>query len=150
MEQITNVRQWLGRARTIDREIRALERALAGARDAATRITQNYESDGAQTSKDPHKLDRLAEYADLIREKKEELLAAKHAITAAIYGLEDGRQRTVLLAYYVIGDNLERIAVEQSYSYRHVRRLRKLGEEAVAQVLKGRETCPTMSHDSVV
>ena len=92
-----NVRQWLGRARYIDREIQSLEKALQDARDQATRITQNYEADGAQSSKDPHKLDKLAEYADMLQRKKDELTETKCEITEAIFRLPDWRMRTVAL-----------------------------------------------------
>lgn len=126
-----NARQWLGRARYIDREIQSLEKALQDARDQATRITQNYAADGAQSTKDPHKLDSLAEYADLIRQKQEELFEAKKEITAAIYQLWDGRLRTILVDYYINILTLEQIAVKESYSYAHVKRLRLRGIEAI-------------------
>ena len=91
------------------------------------RITQNYEADGAQSSKDPHKLDRLAEYADMIREKRDELITVKKEITEAIYQLEDGRQRTVLMEFFVNAKKLEKVAVDVNYSYPQTKRFLKHG-----------------------
>ena len=68
-----NVKQWLGRARYIDLEISALEQDRKIAVDRLTRITQSYDSDGAQTSPDPHKFDRLAEYDEQIQQKSRRL-----------------------------------------------------------------------------
>ena len=118
-------RQWLGRARGINRELDMLEKALQDARDAATRITQNYESDGAQSSKDPHKLDRLAEYADMIREKQQELCAMKTEITDAIYHLHDSRHRTLLFEYYINCLSWEAVAAKTHYSWRTTMYMRK-------------------------
>lgn len=118
-------RQWLGRARGINREIDMLERALQDARDSATKITQNYESDGAQSSKDPHKLDRLAEYADMIREKQNDLYAMRQEITEAIYQLQDSRQRMVLFEYYINCRSWEAVAAKTHYSWRNTMYIRK-------------------------
>ena len=119
-----NAKQWLGRARAIAREIDAYKMAKQEARDQLTRITQSYESDGAQSSKDPHKYDRLVEFDNLIDQKLNELTATRIEITEAISQLEDGRHRTVLLDYYVRLMTLEQIAVEINYSYRQVKRYR--------------------------
>ena len=64
-------------------------------------ITQNYESDGAQSTKDPHKYDRLVEIESLIDGKVEELVMVKAEILAAILKLNDSRERTVLKCRYV-------------------------------------------------
>jgi len=129
-------RQWLGRARGINREIDMLENALQDARDAATKITQNYESDGAQSSKDPHKLDRLAEYADMIREKQEALFAVKMEIAEAIYTVGDPRKRKALFEYYINGKSMEQIAVEMNYSYRQVKRYHRNGVQEIEEEIK--------------
>lgn len=121
-----NARQWLGRARTIDREIAALEENLQKARDAAQRITQNYEgNDGVQSTKDPHKLDRIVEYADFIREKLDESYAVKKEIAEVILQIQDNRYRTALLQYYVNGVSWEEVASSMHYSWRWTMRLRK-------------------------
>lgn len=124
---MTDARKWLGRARSIDREITALRSARQEAWDQLTRITQNYTSDGAQTSKDPHKLDRITELDDMINQKVQELMGTKAEILMAIGELDDGRKRTVLLDYYIRGMTLEEIAVEIHASYRQTKRYHRAG-----------------------
>lgn len=124
---MTDARKWLGRARSIDREINALIRAANETRDALTKITQNYSSDGAQSSPDPHKFDKLVELEHLIDEKGQMLLETKGEIVTAIYKLDDGRHRTVLLDYYIRGMTLEEIAVEIHASYRQTKRYHRAG-----------------------
>lgn len=135
---MTEARQWLGRARSIDREIIALRNARQEAWDQLTRITQNYESDGAQSTKDPHKLDRIAELSDLIDKKEDALMQARLEITQAIVQVPSGNQRAVLLSYYVGGKTLEQIAVENGCSARNVQNVRKRGiiwiEKNIAEV----------------
>ena len=133
-----NIRQWLGRARSIDTEIKALEFAKAKAEEAALKITQSYDSDGATSSKDPHKLDRIVVYIDLIEQKKQELIETQREITEAIYKLDDGRQRTTLLNYYVNLLTLEEISVVMHYSYRQTKRIKNRAIEALERVLE----CP--------
>ena len=126
-------RKWLGRARSINREIDALRAAKQEAWDQLTKITQNYNSDGAQSSPDPHKHDRIAELEDQIDRKIRELMLTKAEILMVIGKIQDGRKRTILCDYYIRGMTLEQIAVEISYSYAHVKRLRA---EGIADVQK--------------
>jgi len=130
-----NIRQWLGRARSIDSEMKALQRAKDKAEEAALKITQNYNGDGATATKDPHKLDKIVVYIDLLDKKKEELVETQREITEAIYKLEDGRLRTILLNYYVNLMTLEEIAVGMHYSYRQVKRLKNRAAETLQDVL---------------
>lgn len=127
-------RTWLGRARSIDKEMRVLERAKREAKEALLHITQKYDGDGAQSTKDPHKMDKIAEYIGLLDEKHNQLIEARKEITECIYKLEDGRVRAVLMSYYVRGKSLEQIAFEENYSYRHVKRLRRQGEDTVEKL----------------
>ena len=139
-----NIRQWLGRARSIDAEMKALEIAKEKAEAAALKITQSYDGDGATSTKDPHKLDRIVVFIDLLDQKKQELIETQREITEAIYKLDDGRQRTTLLNYYVNLMTLEEISVQMHYSYRQTKRIKNRATEALEQ--RGLE-CP---HDSVV
>lgn len=137
-------KQWLSRARYIDREIEQLIKAKDNARDDLTKITQNYDSDGAQTSKDPHsKFDRLAEYESMIDEKIDELIDTKEEITRAILDLDDRRQKRVLIAYYINMQTIEQIAVDMSYSFRQVTRIRRAGiHEIQIRNIEKIERCP--------
>ena len=129
-------RFWLGRARGINREIETLLNTKKEARDQLLRITQNYTKDGAQSTKDPHKYDRLVELDNLIDQKVDELIQTKAEITEAINKLEDGRQRCVLMSYYVRCKTLEEIAVELHYSYRAIKKYHRAG------ILEIEKVCP--------
>lgn len=128
-----DARKWLGRARMINREINTLLLTIEESRAQIERITQNYNADGAQSTKDPHKFDRLVELENDIDQKIDELVGIKEEITAAIGRLHDGRHRTVLMDYYVRCMTLEQTAVEMNYSYAHVKRLRAIG---ISQIQK--------------
>ena len=132
MDEEKKTRNWLGRARGINREIEALLKTKKETRDQLLRITQNYTSDGAQSTKDPHKYDRLAELESTIDQKVDELLVVKQEITETIMQLQDGRQRCVLLSYYVRCKSLEEIAVETGYCYRHARRFLSAGIKSLS------------------
>lgn len=116
-------KQWLNRGRQIDQEISKLmeTRELIEAR--LTSITQSYDSDGAQSTKDPHKFDRLAEINNQIESRTRDLIMVKAEIIEMINQLYDRRQRLVLLSYYVDGKTWEKTAVDLNYSYMHVMRI---------------------------
>lgn len=131
-----NAKQWLSRARFIDREIALLQKTKEETRDSLTKITQNYENDGAQMTKDPHKFDKIAEINDMIDRKEKELIEAKAEIMATIFFLCEPLQRTVLLNYYIRGVPLKEIAVMIKYSYRQTRRFHDSGVVIIDDLLK--------------
>lgn len=130
-----NAKNWLYRGRLIDREIALLIKTKDECRDQVTKITQNYDSDGAQSSKDPHKFDRLMELESMIDEKVDELVATKAEILTVINQLEDRKQRMVLINYYIRMQTFEKIAVEMSYSFRQITNIRRRGIAEVQKVL---------------
>ena len=113
-------KQWLNRARRIDREIRALEEVISSTRKRLESVTQSYSGDGAQSSKDPHKFDRLVELESLVNEKIDEQIQIKTEILEAISQVRDRRQRIVLTEYYLNMKTWEQVAVEINYSWRQV------------------------------
>ncbi len=130
-----NAKQWLGRARYIDREIELLKKTKQETRDNLTKITQSYESDGAQTTKDPHKFDRLAELESMIDQKVVELLETKKEILSVIFDVEDRNQKLVLISYYIRMKTLEKIAVEMNYSFRQIINIRRHGIMSVQKLI---------------
>ena len=130
-----NAKQWLGRARHIKREIDLLRKTKEKAFDDVTKITQSYESDGAQTSKDPHKFDRLAELESMIDQKVVELLETKKEILSVIFDVEDRNQKLVLISYYIRMKTLEKIAVEMNYSFRQIINIRRHGIMSVQKLI---------------
>lgn len=128
-------KQWLNRARWINREIRELTIKEQEARDNLTKITQSYESDGAQMTKDPHKFDRLVEYQSLIDEKLAEQAKTKTEILAVIYQLKDRRQRLVLMGRYFDMKKWEQIAFEMNYSYMNTTRIHGYALQEVQKII---------------
>ena len=126
-------KQWLGRARNIDHEIDNLVREKQSVKDRLTKITQSYESDGAQMTKDPHKFDRLAELENEIDQQVDELVETKREIIAVIQRLKNRPQRMALQDYYIAMMTWEETAVDLHYSFQGVMQLRK---RAIAEVEK--------------
>lgn len=129
-------RQWLGRARSIDSEIKALIATHDKTLALLTKVTQSYSADPVSASKDPHKFDKLAELNDTINAKIDMLVDVKQEITDAIYQLEDGRYRAILQMYYVNGLTLEEVAAQMHYTWRWTTKLKK---RAVAEIEKAIE-----------
>lgn len=113
-------KQYLYRVRRIDKEIEALLRLVQRTRESLETSTQNYEADGAQSSKNPHKFDRLAELESMVDEKIDEQIALKAETLETIMKLEDRRQRLVLMEYYIEMKTFEQVAVDINYSWRQV------------------------------
>ena len=113
-------KQYLNRVRRIDKEIEALLRLVQRTRESLETVTQNYDSDGAQSTKNPHKYDRLVELESLVDAKIDQQIALKAEILNTIMQLEDRRQRLVLMEYYVEMKTFEQVAVDIHYSWRQI------------------------------
>ena len=130
-----NAKPWLARGRWIEREISALMKTRDETRDRLTRITQNYDGDGAQSSKDPHKFDALLELEDRLDAMIDKLYQTKNEILDAIDKLEDSRERIALRAYYIDMKTWEEVAVELKYTWRQTMRIRKTALEHIEAML---------------
>lgn len=116
-------KQWLMRARNIDREIDSLVKARGELYDRVTKITQSYTGDVVQSTKDPHRFEKLAEYEIEIDHRIDKLIDVKREINAKINQLPDWKLRMVLFERYLLGRTWEQIAVDMHYTYQHVCRL---------------------------
>lgn len=116
-------KQWLMRAMNIDREIDSLLKARGELYDRVTKITQSYTGDVVQSTKDPHRFEKLAEYEIEIDLQIDHLIDVKREINAAINELHDWRLRTVMRERYLGSKTWEQIAVDMHFSYQHVCRL---------------------------
>ena len=133
----TTAKQYLNRVRRVDKEITALLRLVQSTRESLERVTQNYDSDGAQTTANPHKYDRLIELESLVDEKIDEQIALKTEILGTIMKLSDRRQRLVLIEYYVEMKTWEQVAVDLNYSYMHITRIHGYALKEVQQFIDG-------------
>lgn len=130
-------KQYLNRVRRIDKEITALLRLVQKTRESLETITQNYDSDGAQSTKNPHKYDRLVELESLVDQKIDEQIQMKADILCTIMQLDDRRQRLVLMEYYIEMKTWEQVAVDLNYSYMHVTRIHGYALKEVQKILNG-------------
>ena len=128
-------KQFLSRGRWIEREITSLIRTRDETRDRLTHITQNYDGDGAQSTKDPHKFDALVELEYKLDERIDELCAVKTEILDTISKLEDSRERLALQLYYIDMKSWEEIAVLMGYGWRNIMKIRKKGLTEVDTLL---------------
>lgn len=130
-----NAKQFLSRGRWIEREITSLIRTRDETRDRLMHITQNYDGDGAQTTKDPHKFDALVELEDKIDELIDRLYATKTEILGVIDKLEDRREFLALKVYYIDMKTWEEVCVEMTYSWKQMMRIRKKAISHVAEIM---------------
>lgn len=128
-------KQFLSRGRWIEREITSLIRTRDETRDRLTHITQNYDGDGAQTTKDPHKFDALVELEDKLDELIDRLYATKTEILGVIDKLEDRREFLALKVYYIDMKTWEEVCVEMTYSWKQMMRIRKKAISHVAEIM---------------
>lgn len=135
-------KQYLNRVRRIDKEISALLRLVQKTRESLENITQNYDSDGAQATKNPHKYDRLVELESLVDQKIDEQIQMKADILCTIMQLDDRRQRLVLMEYYIEMKTWEQVAVDLNYSYMHVTRIHGYALKDVQKLLNTNENRP--------
>lgn len=129
-------KQYMNRVRRIDEDIAELMETKARARDALTRMTQNYDSDGAQQSTDPHKYDRLLVLDSLIDEMLDKQISIKVEVLGTISKLKDNRLRLLLEKYYINLKTWEQIANEMHYSYSHLMRMHGYALYAIDEILK--------------
>ena len=130
-----NAKQFLSRGRWIEREITSLIRTRDETRDRLMHITQSYDGDGAQTTKDPHKFDSLVELEDKIDELIDRLYATKTEILGVIDRLEDRREFLALKVYYIDMKTWEEVAVEMNYTWRQTMRIRKAALLHVEEIM---------------
>ena len=127
----------MSRGRWIEREICTLMKTRDETRDRLTHITQSYDGDGAQASKDPHKFDALLELEDKVDRKIDELYKVKSEILDAIDKLEDSRERIALRVYYIDMKTWEEVAVELHYTWRQTMRIRKAALTKIEVIING-------------
>lgn len=116
-------KEYLTRARTLDRELIALERARARTIAQLTNSTQSLTGDIVQSTKDPHKFDRLGDLAGEIQRRTKELDRVRSEILRTVNRVPDGLCRIVLIERYLNVKSFERVAVDNNISIRNVWRI---------------------------
>lgn len=132
-----NAKQFLGRARWADKEIESLMRTRDETFDRLTHITQSYDGDGAQATKEPHKFDSYVALEQKLDQMIDELCDIKLEIINVLSQLKDTRELMILKSYYVDLKTWERTAADCGLSWTHTMRLRKSAIKNVEAVLNG-------------
>jgi DNA-directed RNA polymerase specialized sigma subunit len=130
-------KQFLGRARWADKEIVSLMRTRDETFDRLTHITQSYDGDGAQATKDPHKFDSYVALEQKLYQMIDDLCDIKLEIINVLSQLKDTRELMILKSYYVDLKTWERTAADCGLSWTHTMRLRKSAIKNVEAVLNG-------------
>ena len=120
-------KQFLNRARRIDREISQLLELKQHTRDRLTNITQTLTADIVSGSPDPHKFDKLAELESDINTKIDELVEVKRDIFLLLMKVQPRNVRLAMIGYYLDMKTWEQIAVDMNYSYENIMKLRRRG-----------------------
>ena len=119
-------KEWLKRARIIDREIKQLKIAKQEAYDIAVSATIDTTKERVQSSSGnamEKKYVALLEYDKSITEQESKLLKCKTEILDAINSVNNDLYRTLLTAYYINCKSWEEVALELHYDLRWVYRL---------------------------
>lgn len=134
-----NIKQWMNRARNIDKEINSLLKQKDEMRDVVLSITSSYDAIVVSGTKEPHKFDRLVVLETEIDSMVDKLVEVKAEILKAINQLEDRRYRDVLRLRYIENMTFEAIAVETNYSYMQTCRLHGRALLKIEDVMNGKE-----------
>ena len=132
------VKQWLRRARSINKEVEQLliakqeayERAIGGAINMLDDKIQISKGNGSE-----NKLINYIEYDFLINKRIDELIACKNEILNAINRLDNSQYRALLIAYYINCRTWEEVAQEMKYDMRHIHRLHGRALKEIGEVL---------------
>lgn len=133
-------REWLSRARNLDREVDALEEAKRKTWEHLTGVGADPSADRVQSTPNPHRFDVYAEMAALVDSRVDELVAARAEIMRVICMVGKRSRREVLIRYYLNCNSLRQIADDLHYSVRGVQAIKHEGEADVADLL-GEKLC---------
>ena len=132
-----NAKAWLNRARTIERELATLNEAREIMVAQLTKATQVLSGDVVQSSKDPHKFDRLGELAEAIESRTRELNRVKAEILRGVNKVPDGLCRIVLIERYLNAKSMERTADDNMISRRNVWRIHARALQFMEDIING-------------
>lgn len=132
-------REWLGRAKTAQQELRLIREAREAIYASLTSVTQNLGGDPVQSTKDPHKFDRLGDVAIEMDNAEKNLKRILREVFQAIMQVKESRYRQILILLYMRGLDMTATAKEVGYSYEHTCRLHGRAILEIAEVIKGHD-----------
>lgn len=141
-----DVKEYLNKVRTIDKEIDAKEEIKEQMRKRLVNVkaTQYREIDvmgGERKTSEDRILDYI-EYSEQINELIDKLIDMKMTVVEEIENIDDGLYRTLLTERYINNKNWEVVANILGYDERHTLRLHN---DALREFERCNETCHQMS-----
>ena len=114
------VKEWLLRAREIDKEIALLQKTQQQAYDRIISTTAPLRDTPVSGGNSNRPFDHYIEFDQLINQKMDELYSVKKEILTVIMHVDRRELRQLLIDRYVNCCTWERIAASMNYSYIHV------------------------------
>lgn len=116
---------WLSSVRRMEKQITFMLGKRQDIIDRLTSTTQNFDGDGAQSTKDPHKFDKLAEINFEIDELIDRTVERKAEIIKALELLDNKTERDALKYYYVELMPWSKVAEKLGRSERRIMTIKK-------------------------
>ena len=119
-----DIKEWLKRARALDREVKELREATMKSLSIAQGLGVDYSEERVQTTKGNGAENKFITYTDnvlLLERKIEELERYRGEVLKAIYNIDDSVYRTLLISRYINCKTWERIAEDMGYSEKWVK-----------------------------
>ena len=117
------IKEWLSRARHIDGTIYSLMETRDKELAKLLNIVQKLNGDPVQSTKDPHKYDKLVELDEKIDKLIDHQYAIKIEIIDAISKMDKPLYQRIILLHYIDGMTFQAISEVVHLSQRHVERL---------------------------
>ena len=133
-----NTKSWLQRAWGIEDEINTLLATKEIIKQSLLSTTAKLDGDPVQSTKDPHKYDRLAIIIDTIDGLIDKRYDTENEIIQAIGRLEKPLYRRIMILRYIDRMTFPLIAEEVNMSQRHVERLHGMALIEMGGILNGR------------
>jgi len=132
---ISETKEWLNRARAIDKELSALldarDMAMTRCLSVTSRPQEIKISEQTESRRETSRIAYLR-LQELIDSKIDELCNIKREILEAIQAMLDGVCRTLLIERYINCKTLEQVAETVNYSYMQICRLH---DKALGQIM---------------
>lgn len=119
-----DIKEWLKRARALDREVKELREATMKSLSIAQGSGVDYSGERVQSSSDNGIESKFITYTDnaiLLERKIEELEEYRKKVLTVIYSIDDTVLRTLLIARYINCKTWEQIAEDMGYSEKWVK-----------------------------
>lgn len=119
-----DIKEWLKRARALDREVKELREATMKSLSIAQGSGVDYSGERVQSSSDNGIESKFITYTDnaiLLERKIEELEEYRKKVLTVIYSIDDTVLRTLLIARYINCKTWEQIAEDMGYSVKWVK-----------------------------